>query len=123
MVVDIKDDAWPVHSVPYLNSVHASAITCLSHADDVDEDVLKRIVETKHLGNAKVSTNAWPINGGQVANERQTPGRELLLTGHEDGSVKIWNCSDVALSHLITVKTNRFFEGDDHEEPPGKRSH
>jgi hypothetical protein len=43
----------------------------------------------------------------------------MLLTGHEDGSVKLWSCSGVALAPLATVRTNKFFVGDELDEPRG----
>ena len=44
--------------------------------------------------------------------------RDVLVTGHEDGSVKIWSCGAVSLSLLAAVRTNKFFVGDELDEPP-----
>ena len=35
-------------------------------------------------------------------------GLDVLVTGHEDGSVKFWNCSSIALSLMATIKTGRY---------------
>lgn len=36
--------------------------------------------------------------------------RDLLLTGHEDGSVKFWDVSSVSMSLLYKVNTASYFE-------------
>jgi len=45
--------------------------------------------------------------------------RDILITGHEDGSAKFWSCSGVTLTPLAIVKTSKFFMGDDLDEPRG----
>ena len=35
-------------------------------------------------------------------------GLDVLVTGHEDGSVKFWNCSSIALSLMASIKTGRY---------------
>lgn len=39
--------------------------------------------------------------------------RDLLITGHEDGSVRFWNAGSVVLSLVYTFKTNVIFIADD----------
>ena len=34
---------------------------------------------------------------------------ELIITGHEDGSVKIWEASGICLYFIYEIKTNRPF--------------
>ncbi len=121
--VDLISDSWPIFIMPYLNPVHASAITCLTHVCDVTPGIFERIAEVgKHDLAGKVSGRDWPITGGTLSDEGQKveSGRDILLTGHEDGSVKLWSCSGVALAPLAIVRTNKFFAGDDLDEPRGE---
>ena len=37
----------------------------------------------------------------------------LIVTGHEDGSVKFWMSRDNLLTHLTTLATGKFFRGED----------
>lgn len=39
--------------------------------------------------------------------------RDLLITGHEDGSVRFWNAGSVVLSLVYTFKTSSIFIADD----------
>ena len=73
----------------------------------------------------KVSDQEWPVSGGEAQNsceESESGAKDVLITGHEDGSVKFWSCGGVALTCLATVKTKPYFVGDDLEEPCGKHS-
>ena len=115
-------DGWPVFVMPYLNPIHASAITCITQVSDVTPGIIERIAEVgKNDLAGKISARDWPISGGALSDEGQKAeaGRDILLTGHEDGSVKLWTCSGVALAPLATVKTNKFFVGDELDEPRG----
>ena len=106
---------------PYLNSIHASAITCLTHVFDVSEAVYEQLVKAGEIERrGKVSDNAWPVKGGRVKSEDEDKSRDVLVTGHEDGSVKVWGCSGMALALICSVKTSKFFTGDDLDEPLGE---
>ena len=50
VTVDLTDDSWPLHKLPYLNPIHASAITCLTHVPQVDSQVYDKLQqgETRH---------------------------------------------------------------------------
>jgi lethal(2) giant larvae protein len=94
----------------------------LTHVADVTPGLYERIAEAgKNDLSGKVSGRDWPITGGTLSDEalKAESGRDILLTGHEDGSVKFWSCSGIALSPLASVRTNKFFVGDDLDEPRG----
>lgn len=58
------------------------------------------------------SDAAWPISGGTVDEETSTEeegGRQLLLTGHEDGSVRFWDVTGVAMTPLYKYTTAQLF--------------
>ena len=71
----------------------------------------------------KISKSDWPVSGGEAQNSSEEPAsgeKDILITGHEDGSVKFWGCAGVALTCLVTVKTKPYFVGDDLDEPCGE---
>lgn len=68
--------------------------------------------QTSHL----YSNGAWPVNGGGLlCSKGAQPKRELLLTGHEDGTVRFWDAGGVTLTPLYKFGTQSFFVGDDIE--------
>ncbi|XP_016106543.1 lethal(2) giant larvae protein homolog 2 [Sinocyclocheilus grahami] len=51
-----------------------------------------------------LGTQPWPINGGQNF-APDPPQRDLLLTGHEDGTVRFWDASGVCLYPMYKLST------------------
>jgi hypothetical protein len=44
VAIDLTDPAWKMMKLPYLVSLHASAITCSHYVSSVDEEVYQNIV-------------------------------------------------------------------------------
>ena len=109
-----------------MNAIHASSITCVTHVADVDNIVMSKIRTARPDHDSKTSGEAWPVDGGSLDNNDDATvndeadaavGKDLLITGHEDGTVKFWACSGVALTPLATLTTKQFFQGNDLDEP------
>ncbi|VEN37133.1 unnamed protein product, partial [Callosobruchus maculatus] len=60
----------------------------------------------------------WPIDGGKLLCQKgdAAPPKDLLLTGHEDGSVRFWDAGGITMTCLYKFATSQFFAGDDIEE-------
>ncbi|XP_006619910.1 lethal(2) giant larvae protein homolog 1 isoform X7 [Apis dorsata] len=126
VAIDLTNSEWKMMALPYLVSLHASAVTCSQHVPNVPEELWDNIIaagkaQTEHL----YSDKPWPIDGGIILNQKsgndKPKTRELLLTGHEDGTVRFWNASDVALTPLYKYNTSILFTGehlDVLEQPP-----
>ncbi|XP_052902594.1 lethal(2) giant larvae protein isoform X2 [Anopheles moucheti] len=115
---DLTDETLPQINAPYLHSLHASAVTCNHLVSQVSPDVYAKIRLAGELQMAEYSCKIWPITGGILPNEpaddEELPmERDVLITGHEDGSVKFWDCSDVCLTPLLHVKTAPLFNNSD----------
>lgn len=99
-------------------------MTCSQHVPNVPDDLWEAIVsagraQTEHL----YSEREWPIDGGYIlCHKTLKPNpRELLLTGHEDGTVRFWNASDVTLTPMYKYNSSILFTGehlDVLEQPP-----
>ncbi|XP_050478833.1 lethal(2) giant larvae protein homolog 1 isoform X3 [Bombus huntii] len=126
VAIDLNNPEWKMMALPYLVSLHASAVTCSQHVPNVPEELWENIIaagkaQTEHL----YSDKPWPIDGGiilcQKSENDKLKSRELLLTGHEDGTVRFWNASDVALTPLYKYNSSILFTGehlDVLEQPP-----
>uniref|UniRef100_A0A834R408 Lethal(2) giant larvae -like protein 1 n=1 Tax=Sarcoptes scabiei TaxID=52283 RepID=A0A834R408_SARSC len=127
VVIDLKNPDWPQFKLPYLACLHSSPITCSQYCSEVSLEIYKKIVECSQRDfNHRFSSNEWPIDGGvsSVSNEHNDQ-HNLLITGHEDGTVRFWDASTIALRHLHTINTSKLFnlndddlaliDGDDHE--------
>uniref|UniRef100_A0A8C9UVC1 LLGL scribble cell polarity complex component 1 n=1 Tax=Spermophilus dauricus TaxID=99837 RepID=A0A8C9UVC1_SPEDA len=106
VVLDLQTPGWPSVPAPYLAPLHSSAITCSAHVANVPAKLWARIVSA-----GEQQSPHWPITGGR--NLAQEPSqRGLLLTGHEDGTVRFWDASGVALRPLYKLSTAGLFQTD-----------
>ncbi|KAM4844100.1 lethal(2) giant larvae protein homolog 1 isoform 7-T7 [Thomomys bottae] len=113
VVLDLQTPGWPTVPAPYLAPLHSSAITCSAHVANVPSKLWARIVSAGEQQSPQPASSAssWPITGGRnLAVEPSQRG--LLLTGHEDGTVRFWDASGVALRPLYKLSTAGLFQTD-----------
>nr|XP_010598531.1 lethal(2) giant larvae protein homolog 1 isoform X2 [Loxodonta africana] len=113
VVLDLQTPGWPAVPAPYLAPLHSSAITCSAHVANVPAKLWARLVSLGEQQSPQPTSSAssWPITGGR--NLAQEPSqRGLLLTGHEDGTVRFWDASGVALRPLYKLSTAGLFQTD-----------
>nr|XP_033770016.1 lethal(2) giant larvae protein homolog 1 isoform X1 [Geotrypetes seraphini] len=117
VVIDLQTPGWPTIPAPYLAPLHSSAITCAYHISNVPLKLWERIINAGEQQNPQLSSvgevlfQTWPINGGRNAAHEPTQ-RGLLLTGHEDGTVRFWDASGVSLKPLYKLGTANIFQTD-----------
>ncbi|OQR77060.1 protein lethal(2) giant larvae-like, partial [Tropilaelaps mercedesae] len=109
--------------LPYLFPLHCSAITNVIHASAVPQEVVTKL--TDGFNEDDWSTASWPITGGKLPekddkeqrNEKETESDncDLILTGHEDGSVRIYDATGVAMKLLACIRTSLVFNERCHE--------
>ncbi|KAM8825583.1 lethal(2) giant larvae protein homolog 1 [Synchiropus picturatus] len=120
VVIDLETPGWPTVPSPYLAPLHSSAITCSCHISSVPPKLWERIVNAGKAQQGREPTHRkWPICGG--TNLAPPPKlQELLLTGHEDGTVRFWDASGVALTPLYKLSTANVFhtDCDPSDDPP-----
>lgn len=113
VAIDLDSEKWPCFQLPYMNSLHSSAITCSQHISNVPEQLWTKISDVGQSQMAAFSKRPWPIVGGKTdATESGT--RDLLLTGHEDGSVRFWDASGSCLQFMYKLNTSFLFSVDVH---------
>ncbi|XP_056262234.1 lethal(2) giant larvae protein homolog 1 [Pseudoliparis swirei] len=123
VVIDLKTPGWPSLPTPYLAPLHSSAITCSFHVASVPPKLWERLVAAgKAQQGRRHAHGKWPICGGKNL-APQPKQQELLLTGHEDGTVRFWDASGVALTPLYKLGTANVFHTDcdpcDDPQDPG----
>uniref|UniRef100_A0A3Q1G1I4 LLGL scribble cell polarity complex component 2 n=1 Tax=Acanthochromis polyacanthus TaxID=80966 RepID=A0A3Q1G1I4_9TELE len=111
VVIDLQTDCWPVIQTPYLVPLHSSAITCSHHVSAIPLKLWERVITAGELQHTHYSKKPWPITGGQNL-APDPPQRDLLLTGHEDGTVHFWDASGVCLYPLYKLSTAGVFHTD-----------
>ncbi|KAK6301838.1 hypothetical protein J4Q44_G00278910 [Coregonus suidteri] len=108
VVIDLQTEGWPVIQTPYLVPLHCSAITCSHHVSAIPLKLWERVLSAGALQNTHYSKKPWPMTGGQNL-APDPPQRDLLLTGHEDGTVRFWDASGVCLYPMYKLSTAGVF--------------
>uniref|UniRef100_A0A8C3J971 LLGL scribble cell polarity complex component 1 n=1 Tax=Calidris pygmaea TaxID=425635 RepID=A0A8C3J971_9CHAR len=111
VAIDLQTPGWPTIPAPYLAPLHSSAITCSCHVSNVPLKLWERIISAGEQQSPRLSSAAWPIDGGKNLAQEPTQ-RGLLLTGHEDGTVRFWDASGVSLKPLYKLGTANIFQTD-----------
>lgn len=74
-------------------------------------------VSVCRVSSVSLSLQEWPVTGGKVLGEitegEEKASRELLLTGHEDGTVRFWDASGIALQPLYKFGSAQLFSGEE----------
>uniref|UniRef100_A0A672RRN8 LLGL scribble cell polarity complex component 1 n=1 Tax=Sinocyclocheilus grahami TaxID=75366 RepID=A0A672RRN8_SINGR len=116
IVIDLQMAGWPTVPAPYLAPLHSSAITCSCHISNVLPKLWERVISAGQQQCPLQNYENWPICGGKnLASDPKQ--KELLLTGHEDGTVRFWDASGVSLKPLYKLSTANIFQTDcDHND-------
>ncbi|XP_054281586.1 lethal(2) giant larvae protein homolog 1-like isoform X1 [Macrosteles quadrilineatus] len=118
VAIDLQSEDWRMLQLPYLVSLHASAVTCATYVSDITPDVYDQIVAAGQAQSKGIYSDApWPIDGGKLRDSPPTH-LDLLLTGHEDGSVRVWRGGTVALAPLYKLTSSSVLVSDDEPVSP-----
>ncbi|KAK6642514.1 hypothetical protein RUM43_004016 [Polyplax serrata] len=114
IAVDLSNDDMKMILLPYLASLHASAVTCSYHVSDVPAHLYDMLKEAGLQQIQDVySERKWPTLGGRTLREKEVSDTyELLLTGHEDGTVRFWDCTGVGFFPLYKFSSTPYFAND-----------
>ncbi|CAL8123087.1 unnamed protein product [Orchesella dallaii] len=122
IAVDLQTENWPLfYPHPYLNAIHPSAVTCFHHVGNVSDQAYAAL---KSIGlSGEFSKDPWPIKGGKLNPEKNIPkknaekgkasGKSLLITGHEDGSIRFWDSTGTCLTLLTKFSSSALFSSSD----------
>uniref|UniRef100_A0A158Q8C1 WD_REPEATS_REGION domain-containing protein n=1 Tax=Elaeophora elaphi TaxID=1147741 RepID=A0A158Q8C1_9BILA len=113
LVIDLTIPGYPCHENINPMDIHESRVRCISYFSNCPLDLLGALalVGSKQRRQG-FSDKPWPITGGS-GRDCAMGHQELLLTGHEDGSIKFWQASGEHLQILYKLKSGRHFERND----------
>ncbi|KAL3997357.1 LLGL2 family protein [Acanthocheilonema viteae] len=116
LVIDLTIPGYPCHENVSPMDIHKSRVRCISYFSNCPLDLLGALalVGSKQRRQG-FSDKPWPITGGS-GRDCAMGHQELLVTGHEDGSIKFWQASGEHLQILYKLKSGRHFEQNDETE-------
>uniref|UniRef100_L7LZ29 Syntaxin-binding protein 5-like n=1 Tax=Rhipicephalus pulchellus TaxID=72859 RepID=L7LZ29_RHIPC len=111
VVVDLTSQGYPCFQNPYSMDLHESPVTFCTYLADCPTDLIPAFYSVGSKANKRggFSEKEWPINGGEWGTSTVSYP-EVIITGHADGSLKVWDASSVTLQVLYRLKTSKVFE-------------
>ncbi|XP_064404404.1 syntaxin-binding protein 5-like isoform X2 [Halichondria panicea] len=100
---------YPGYMFPYALDIHLPPVTSLHYTANCSDEFIASLhsVKSKLM---KVSAKPWPLKGGKWGQEVPHTSTDLIVTGHVDGSVRLWYSSSVILQPFFTMSTSQYFK-------------
>ncbi|XP_055681167.1 syntaxin-binding protein 5 isoform X9 [Lutzomyia longipalpis] len=112
VLIDLLTPGFPCFESPYPMDLHESPVTCCTYLSDCPSDLVPAFYSVgRNPGSRRTgfSDREWPLSGGEWA-PASCSYSEIIITGHQDGSVKFWDASAGTLQILYKLKTAKIFE-------------
>uniref|UniRef100_A0A1Q3FYS0 Putative tomosyn n=1 Tax=Culex tarsalis TaxID=7177 RepID=A0A1Q3FYS0_CULTA len=112
VLIDLLTPGYPTFESPYSMDIHESQVTCCTYLADCPSDLVPAFYSVgRNTSNRRsgYSEREWPINGGEWQ-PTSCSYSEIVMTGHQDGSIKFWDSSAGTLQVLYKLKTSKIFE-------------
>ncbi|GAB0094074.1 syntaxin-binding protein 5 [Sergentomyia squamirostris] len=112
VLIDLLTPGFPCFESPYPMDLHESPVTCCTYLSDCPSDLVPAFYSVgRNPGSRRTgfSDREWPMSGGEWA-PASCSYSEIIITGHQDGSIKFWDASAGTLQILYKLKTAKIFE-------------
>lgn len=115
ILIDLTSYGYPSFDSPYpASTLNESPVTCVQYLADCSSDLIPFLYSTSQNVISRApkkgfSDKEWPINGGEWGQSMQSYP-ELVITGHQDGTIKFWDMSGVNFDLISKIKTSKLFE-------------
>ncbi|XP_031627052.1 syntaxin-binding protein 5 isoform X8 [Contarinia nasturtii] len=112
VLIDLLTPGFPCFESPYPMDIHESPVTCCTYLADCPSDLVPAFYMVGLNPNnrkAGLSDRQWPISGGGWS-PSSCSYFEIIITGHQDGSIKFWDSSAGTLQILYKLKTAKIFD-------------
>lgn len=111
VLIDLLTPGFPCYESPYPMDLHESPVTCCTYLSDCPSDLVPAFyfVGRNPARKGGFSDREWPVSGGEWS-PASCSYSEIIVTGHQDGSIKFWDSSAGTLQVLYKLKTAKIFE-------------
>lgn len=112
VLIDLLTPGFPCFESPYPMDIHESPVTCCTYLADCPSDLVPAFYMvglSPTNRKAGQSDRQWPICGGEWS-PSSCSYFEIIITGHQDGSIKFWDSSAGTLQVLYKLKTAKIFD-------------
>eukprot|EP00002_Diphylleia_rotans_P007608 TRINITY_DN1726_c0_g1_i5.p1 TRINITY_DN1726_c0_g1~~TRINITY_DN1726_c0_g1_i5.p1 ORF type:complete len:932 (-),score=143.95 TRINITY_DN1726_c0_g1_i5:523-3318(-) len=92
---------FPPIQMPHAFTLHTSRIACIDYHTGISQqfiDDLREIIVETDRDRLKLIQEYWPMKHGGRTSSNITAHPAVIVTGHTDGFVRVWDASSVSLS-------------------------
>ncbi|XP_065907134.1 syntaxin-binding protein 5-like isoform X2 [Dysidea avara] len=104
-VFDIGEFGSPLFDVPFVLDLHKPAVTSLEYLDECPDNVTSSLYSVQ--SKQPLKKKPWPFTGGSKSHDKLPAN--LLITGHCDGCVKLWQANSISIQLAMTISTMESF--------------
>ncbi|XP_032829328.2 syntaxin-binding protein 5-like isoform X2 [Petromyzon marinus] len=113
LMIDLEKESCPLMESPASLRLHQSDVTSCLYCCPCSPDFLAALCGASGTKARQRSVSRrWPLRGGKPSLEKPD-SVEVILTGHSDGTLKIWDGSGGTLALLTEVDAGAVFERED----------
>ncbi|XP_004529410.1 syntaxin-binding protein 5 isoform X2 [Ceratitis capitata] len=112
VLIDLLTPGFPCFESPYPMDLHESPVTCCTYLTDCPSDLVPAFYSVGRTTTSKktgFSEREWPISGGEWF-PASCSYSEIVITGHQDGTLKFWDSGAGTLQILYKLKTAKIFD-------------
>jgi lethal(2) giant larvae protein len=117
LFIDLSIPDLPLLQPPYLYSMHNSPIKEVSIYGNLDREVwsiINRVGKVQQEAVYRAPCKVWPIDGG-ILDNNVSDTKDILISGHEDGSVKFWDIRQISMKLMYEVQCGQYFNINDND--------
>ncbi|XP_059224252.1 syntaxin-binding protein 5 isoform X6 [Stomoxys calcitrans] len=112
VLIDLLTPGFPCFESPYPMDLHESPVTYCTYLTDCPSDLVPAFYSVGRTTTSKktgFSEREWPVSGGEWS-PASCSYAEIVITGHQDGTIKFWDSGAGTLQILYKLKTAKIFE-------------
>ncbi|XP_073834958.1 syntaxin-binding protein tomosyn isoform X1 [Musca autumnalis] len=112
VLIDLLTPGFPCFESPYPMDLHESPVTYCTYLTDCPSDLVPAFYSVGRTTTSKktgFSEREWPVSGGEWS-PASCSYAEIVITGHQDGTLKFWDSGAGSLQILYKLKTAKIFE-------------
>ena len=106
---DLSVPGYPSYSLPYTFDLHLPPVTCLQYYAGAPEELVASLLSARSKVPSRGITKSWPLHGGKWGEETPDLPTDLLITGHTNGTINLWQCNSVAFQRFFSIDTDKYF--------------
>jgi hypothetical protein len=100
-------------SIPYPLDLHTSPVTCLSIVSNVSDEITSTLMSMRSKCEVEERGSLKPLmlSGGKWGKQSsQRYSADIILTGHADGSIRLWNLVGALFQEFAVVETSHYLK-------------